>query len=236
MTTLTFQLSAEQLNDPLVLQKLQEFSDVLKPKVPTPEELESARDKRFKSKKFMCKAIASFINVQVEKFTGKKLGVNDKAIFELMEISEGQQDISKIMLTWMLPMSALFSAASPTSSSSSVPRTRSGPSLYRRNESSTSPQSTTLPQEENSQSGGPSPDFAINMLTTMVNMIAPAFDTTDMSSSTAPQSLADMVGALGQQLGQATQQMNNSGLPTNPTFDQFLGSLFGNMSQPSEPQ
>lgn len=236
MTTLTFQLSAEQLNDPIVLQKLQEFSDVLKPKVPTAEELETARDKRFKSKKFMCKVIARFINIQVERFTGKKLGLNEKAIFELMEISEGQQDVSKILTTWMLPLSAFFSTSVPTTSSSTTtpaPRTRSGPSLYRRTEPSPFTQSAALPQEENSQSGS-GPDFAIGMLANILNLIAPNLDTSDMLSSAPPQSFSDVIGILSQQLSQATQSTqstNSSGLPTNPSSEQILGAIFGNVFQ-----
>lgn len=230
MTTLTFQLTPKQLADPVVLQKLQELSEALKPKVPTPEEIEAAKAKRYESNKFLYRGIASAINSQIEKRTGKKVGITDRSIFELFEIGEGQHDFSKILTTWMLPLYAFMSdpveSVPSTSASASMFRCRSGPSLSRRGEAA--PTAAT-PEEERSAAPSPAPT-GYSEFSHLMPFIEAALNIISSSGITSNDGLQNLAANIVPQF-LAGLNPTPSALPTNPTPEQMLSALFSNIQQ-----
>ena len=224
MTTLTFHLTPEQLSDPEILRKLQEFSDALKPKVPTPEEIQEFRTKEFEKNKFIFKIVANHLNTMIENKTGKKVGITDKALFELYLISQNKHDITKIMTVWSLPLFALFSENfSCFSSSESVSRARSGPSLSRRNEC---PSPAPAPREEvrtepptSAPTSSPYAEFS-----GLAPLIQGAFGLLT-SHAQGTQNIFDMINQLNTTLQTPPP---STPLPTNPTPEEMLSALFGN--------
>lgn len=252
MTTLTFHLTPEQLADPEILRKLRDFSESLKPRVPTPEEVEAERAKIFEQNKLIFKLVANLLNSQIEKRTGKKVGVTDKAIFELYLSTSGKQDLTKIVTAWMLPLFAFFSTPS-AESSSTPPRSRCGPSLSRRSESvcaSSSPDST----EETRSSSTTSDPYAQyadlgGIIRAAVNIIAPPQiapndGMQDLAANIIPQFMAGMQAMFAQpsgaregfhnridQIAAAVQSNSTSySLPTNPSQEEMLHAIFENMA------